>query len=117
MYMQKEHKEKHRECEDSKREMMRIQQELNYNRYILEERDRMIQVRHNLTNSIRADILFCYQEHGLVIVGDDEDSDENTTTTTVSKTPRKVIVSTDVASLLEKAGDGSLGNNVEQSVS
>ena len=39
---------------------MRIQQELNYNRYILEERDRMIQVRHILTNSIRADILFCY---------------------------------------------------------
>nr|CAH0100526.1 unnamed protein product [Daphnia galeata] len=87
--LQKEHKDKHRECEDSKREMMRIQQELNYSRYVLEERDRMI------------------QEHGLVIVGDDEDSDE-ITTTTVSKTPRKVIVSTDVASLLEKAGDGSL---------
>ncbi|XP_046439122.1 leucine-rich repeat flightless-interacting protein 2-like isoform X2 [Daphnia pulex] len=87
--LQKEHKDKHRECEDSKREMMRIQQELNYNRYILEERDKMI------------------QEHGLVIVGEDEDSDENTTTA-VRKTPKKVLVSTDVASLLEKAGDGSL---------
>ena len=44
MHTQKENKDKHRECEDTKRDMMRIQQELNYNRYLLEERDKMIQV-------------------------------------------------------------------------
>lgn len=43
-FQQKEHKDKHRECEETKREMMRIQQELSYNRYLLEERDKMIQV-------------------------------------------------------------------------
>ncbi len=42
--LQKENRDKNREYEDSKREMMRIQQELNYNRYLLEERDKMIQV-------------------------------------------------------------------------
>jgi len=40
--------------------MMRIQQELNYNRYVLEERDRMIQVSHTLINSIWTYILFYY---------------------------------------------------------
>ena len=41
---QKEHREKHKECEEAKREKIKIQQELNYNHYLLEERDSMIQV-------------------------------------------------------------------------
>ncbi|KAI9565189.1 putative leucine-rich repeat flightless-interacting protein 2 isoform X1 [Daphnia sinensis] len=87
--LQKEHKDKHRECEDSKRDMARIQQELNYNKYLLEERDKMI------------------QEHGLVMIGDDEEGDDNGSTA-VTNTVKKVLVSADVAALLGKAGDGSL---------
>lgn len=54
-------------------------------------------------------VLYGNQEHGLVIVGDDDDDDEIKNTGTI-KAPKKVLVSADVASLLEKAGEGSLGN-------
>lgn len=91
-FLQKEHKDKHRECEEAKREVLRMQQELNYNRYLLEERDRMI------------------QEHGLVITGvngEEENGDENYNGC-VNNAPKKALVSSEVASLLDKAGEGSL---------
>jgi len=90
--LQKEHKEKHRELEEAKRECVRMQQELNYQRYLVDERDRMI------------------QEHGLVIVGEDEeDEDDNAPSSpAATKTQKKALVSSEVASLLEKAGEGSL---------
>jgi len=94
--LQKEHKDKHRECEEAKRETSRVQQELNYHRYLVGERDRMI------------------QEHGLIIVGEDEDKDNIEERELVRENvyaytpPKKALVSGEVASLLEKAGDGSL---------
>ena len=92
--------------------MLRMQQELNYNRYLLEERDKMIKVKVKQTFSFSVcnyKVLYGNQEHGLVIVGDDDDDDEIKNTGTI-KAPKKVLVSADVASLLEKAGEGSLGN-------
>jgi len=92
--LQKEHKEKHKECEEAKRETSRIQQELNYHRYLLADRDRMI------------------QEHGLVIVGEDdetgEDGENEREKASTNLTPKKALVSAEVASLLEQAGEGSL---------
>lgn len=88
--LQKEHREKHKECEEAKREKIKIQQELNYNHYLLEERDRMI------------------QEHGLVIVGEEDDSDDNSPKEVACISMKKALVSADIASLLQKAGEGSL---------
>jgi len=92
--LQKEHKEKHKECEEAKRETTRIQQELNYHRYLLADRDRMI------------------EEHGLVIVGEDDENGEEKETerekSCAYSPPKKALVSAEVASLLEQAGGGSL---------
>ena len=55
------------------------------------------------------------QEHGLIIVGEDEDKDNIEERELVRENvyaytpPKKALVSGEVASLLEKAGDGSLG--------
>lgn len=57
-------------------------------------------------------IITHFQEHGLVIVGgEDETSEEGETERERSSSyspPKKALVSADVASLLEQAGEGSL---------
>jgi hypothetical protein len=102
--------------EEAKRECVRMQQELNYQRYLVDERDRMIQVIALM--SISAEemcvinfVLPIMKEHGLVIVGEDEeDEDDNAPSSpAATKTQKKALVSSEVASLLEKAGEGSLG--------
>lgn len=96
--LQKEHKEKHRELEETKRESVRTQQDLNYHKYLLAERDQMI------------------QEHGLVIVGEDEEDEDSQrpTSPTATKTNQKALVSNEVAALLEKAGEGSLNIRIRR---
>jgi LRRFIP family len=56
-------------------------------------------------------VLPIMKEHGLVIVGEDEeDEDDNAPSSpAATKTQKKALVSSEVASLLEKAGEGSLG--------
>ena len=57
-------------------------------------------------------IIACFQEHGLVIVGEDdetgEDGENEREKASTNLTPKKALVSAEVASLLEQAGEGSL---------
>lgn len=45
----------------------------------------------------------------MVIVGEEEDSDDNSPKEAASVSAKKALVSADIANLLLKAGDGSLG--------
>ncbi|XP_075237692.1 leucine-rich repeat flightless-interacting protein 2-like isoform X2 [Lycorma delicatula] len=104
--LQREHREKCRQFEALKRAAVKLQEDLEFTRAQLEERDRLI------------------EEQGLVIVGgeystsEDENSDNdqncvtnnnNSKTKTNSKRPpKRALVSAQVASALQNVGEGSL---------
>lgn len=92
--LQREHKEKCRQLDQLKRVTTKLEEDLEWTRAQLEERDRLI------------------QEQGLVIVGgecssSEEDSSEGNDKEKVKKMPKRALVSAQVAGLLE-TGEGSL---------
>ncbi|XP_065564987.1 leucine-rich repeat flightless-interacting protein 2-like isoform X3 [Artemia franciscana] len=102
--IQKESREHKREGEQLRLLATKLKDESEYLRRQVEERDRLI------------------EEHSLVLVGDSETEDSsdeeeettrrkshlNSTRKTAGNSPRKALVSQEVAQLLEKAGEGSL---------
>ena len=106
--LQKEHKEKCRKSEQLKRLAARLKEDLDMCKAALEDRDRLI------------------REQGLVIVGDDggldgcedgdADGDGDAQDASRRKAPRKALVSIESAEMLQRAGEGSLGNTSHDQV-
>lgn len=83
--------------------------ELETSRRILEERDQLIKVK-SVTFLLWDGIqFFSIKEHGLVVFGDDENAEQSNNEGSQNPQMKKALVSTEVAALLQKAGEGSLG--------
>lgn len=89
--LQKEHKEKCRELERSKKEVARAAKENDFFKTLIEQRDKLI------------------EEHGLVLVDELGDTKPlpNALPTSVEQ-PKVALVSQEAAQFLEKAGEGTL---------
>lgn len=83
--LKREHRDKCREFEQLKRLTAKLKEDLAVTRSELAERDRLI------------------EEKGLIIVGDDNPPENG------DITPKKALVSVENAELLQKAGEGNLG--------
>lgn len=95
--LNKDHKDKCRELDQLKRAHTKVQEDLAWYKSQLEERDRLI------------------EEHGLVIVGGEQSStssdsgaEDSSLTITNSKQPKRALVSSQTAQLLNLSGEGSL---------
>ncbi|XP_039296485.1 leucine-rich repeat flightless-interacting protein 2 isoform X2 [Nilaparvata lugens] len=97
--LNREHRDKCRQFEALKRAAAKLQEDLEFTRAQLEDRDRLI------------------EEQGLVIVGgeysssgedDDHSGGDSGRLSKTPKTPKRALVSSQVAEVLEKVGTGSL---------
>ncbi|XP_063233157.1 leucine-rich repeat flightless-interacting protein 2 isoform X2 [Bacillus rossius redtenbacheri] len=92
--LQREHRDKGRELDQLKRTTAKLQEDMEWYKGEMEERDRLI------------------QEKGLTIVGDDASSDDDGSDEPDSNTPKKprkrALVTIESAELLQSVGEGSL---------